>query len=70
MPSAGKTPAPTTYPQVVNILLRTYATDEAIVDLEYEITIFTQSLNKASLKNAKLLIKKALRFENVYKEHD
>lgn len=42
MPFIGKTTSVSTYPQVVNYLLRTYATDEKIADTINEIAMFSQ----------------------------
>lgn len=44
--STRKTAMLTTYPQVVNYLLRTYATDEKIVDIADEVLSFILPLNK------------------------
>lgn len=45
MPSSRKDATVTAYPQVVNYLLYTLATDDKKYDTEYEITILTQSQN-------------------------
>lgn len=61
MTSIEKTTTLSTYPQVVNYLLGTYATDESISDTEHEITSFFQPPNKTPLQYAEKLVPKPLR---------
>lgn len=49
MQSIGKATTQASFPQGVNYLLVTYATNEKIAEREGEITIFTQPPNKTPL---------------------
>lgn len=60
----------TTYPQFVNYLLCTYATDESKADTMIEITTFTQTQNKTPLQDSEELKAKALRCQDKYEEQD
>lgn len=59
-PSIVKTTTLTIYPQVLTFLLRTYAADENILDIEDEITMFTQLSNKTPSQYAEMMAAKEL----------
>lgn len=59
MPLSVKYTKLTTYPQVVNYLIRTYAIDENIAYNEGEMTMFAQPRNKSPSQYAEKLAVKA-----------
>lgn len=70
MDSIQKITTLSTYAQVVYYILRICATDKSIADTEDEINMFSQPPNMTPLQYAKELVAKALRYGDVYKEHD
>ena len=58
-----------TYDQVVNHLIRTYATDDIIADTEADIDSFKQPQNKTASEYADLLHTKTLRAGAVYSDY-
>lgn len=70
IPSAEKTTTLTTYPQVVNYLLRTYVLDENIIEVEDNITAFLQTPNQTSSQYVKKIVAKEIQCGDVNKEHD
>lgn len=59
----------TTYCEVVNYLLETYATDDVIAETDAEILRFTQPPTKSPTEYAEALWNKALRCDRVYDEY-
>lgn len=70
MPSFKKTTKLTTYPRVVNYLLRIHSTDKNIIDIEDEVTMFTQPPNKTTSHYAGELAAKTHRCGDLFMEHD
>lgn len=70
MISIGKITTVSTYPQVVNYLLHTYATYEYIADTEDVITMFSHPPNKTPLQSAKELLAKEFWCGDEYGDHD
>lgn len=66
----GNTTALTTYPQAVNCLLRTYATDEDIAGTKDEISMLPEPPNKTPSECVEELVAKAIQCGDVYKKHD
>lgn len=59
----------TSYCEVVNNLLETYATDDVIVETEAEIMRYQQPWNKTPIEYAELLCSKALGCDRIYDKY-
>lgn len=68
--SGEKTTTLTMYPQVVNSLPQTNATDEIIADREGKVTTFILAPNKAPSQYAEEVVARTLRCGDVYKEQN
>lgn len=68
--STGKATTLTEYPQVVKCLLRTYATDDNIVDTDEEINTFIQPPNHNPSQYVEKLVANTLRCGDAYEEQD
>lgn len=66
----AKITTPVTYPQVVNYLLQTYATDKNVDNAEDEISTFYPLLRKTTVQYAEELIGRTLQCGDVCEEED